>query len=100
MGPADVEGTVLEHEAVAESAAVGKPDAKRGHIIKSFVVLRDGFEASDELVQDIQNLVRERLSTHAFPREIEFMDQLPKTPSGKIQRFILRKQAHDEVANA
>lgn len=100
VGPADVEGTVLEHEAVAESAAVGKPDAKRGHIIKSFVVLRDGHEASDELVQDIQNMVRERLSTHAFPREIEFVDELPKTPSGKIQRFILRKQAEDEAASA
>ena len=100
VGPADVEGTVLEHEAVAESAAVGKPDAKRGHIIKSFVVLRDGHEASDELVQDIQNMVRERLSTHAFPREIEFVDELPKTPSGKIQRFILRKQAEHEAATA
>lgn len=100
VGPADVEGTVLEHDAVAESAAVGKPDAKRGHIIKSYVVLRDGHEASDELVQDIQNLVRERLSTHAFPREIEFVDELPKTPSGKIQRFILRKQAEDEAVSA
>ena len=100
VGPADVEGTVLEHEAVAESAAVGKPDAKRGHIIKSYVVLRDGHEGSDELVQDIQNLVRERLSTHAFPREIEFVDQLPKTPSGKIQRFIRRKQAHEEAQTA
>lgn len=100
VGPADVEGTVLEHEAVAESAAVGKPDAKRGHIIKSYVVLREGHEGSDELVQDIQNLVRERLSTHAFPREIEFVEQLPKTPSGKIQRFILRKQAHEEAQSA
>lgn len=100
VGPADVEGTVLEHDAVAESAAVGKPDEKRGHIIKSYVVLREGHEGSDELVQDIQNLVRERLSTHAFPREIEFVDQLPKTPSGKIQRFILRKQAHDEAQSA
>lgn len=100
VGPADVESTVLEHEAVAESGAVGKPDAKRGHIIKSYVVLRKGYEGSDALVKEIQELVRERLSTHAFPREIEFVDQLPKTPSGKIQRFILRKQAEQEAASA
>ncbi|MBE0505322.1 MAG: AMP-binding protein [Marinospirillum sp.] len=93
VGPTDVENTVLEHPAVAESAAVGKPDELRGYVIKSFVVLKAGHEASDQLVKDIQSLVRERLSAHAFPREIEFVDALPKTPSGKIQRFILRKQA-------
>ncbi|MDR9468867.1 AMP-binding protein [Marinospirillum sp.] len=97
VGPTDVENTVLEHPAVAESAAVGKPDELRGYVIKSFVVLKDGQEASDGLVKDIQALVRERLSAHAFPREIEFVEALPKTPSGKIQRFILRKQAEQEA---
>ncbi|SFX67238.1 AMP-binding protein [Marinospirillum alkaliphilum] len=97
VGPTDVENTVLEHPAVAESAAVGKPDELRGYIIKSFVVLKAGQEPSDQLVKDIQALVRERLSAHAFPREIEFVDALPKTPSGKIQRFILRKQAETET---
>lgn len=97
VGPTDVENTVLEHPAVAESAAVGKPDELRGYVIKSFVVLKDGQEPSDGLVKDIQELVRERLSAHAFPREIEFVDALPKTPSGKIQRFILRKQAEGEA---
>ena len=97
VGPTDVENTVLEHPAVAESAAVGKPDELRGFIIKAFVVLRDGYEASDQLVKDIQGLVRERMSGHAYPREIEFVDELPKTPSGKIQRFMLRKQAEDEA---
>ncbi len=99
VGPTDVENTVLEHPAVAESAAVGKPDELRGYIIKSFVVLKSGYEPSEELVKDIQGLVRERLSAHAFPREIDFVDALPKTPSGKIQRFILRKQAEDESAS-
>lgn len=89
--------TVQPHPAVAESAAVGKPDELRGYIIKAFVVLRDGYEASDQLVKDIQALVRERMSAHAYPREIEFVDELPKTPSGKIQRFMLRKQAEEEA---
>jgi len=97
VGPTDVENTVLEHPAVAESAAVGKPDELRGFVIKSFVVLKEGQEPSDGLVKDIQELVRERLSAHAFPREIEFVEALPKTPSGKIQRFILRKQAEGEA---
>jgi len=89
--------TVLEHPAVAESAAVGKPDELRGYIIKTYVVLRDGYEASEQLVKDIQGLVRERMSAHVYPREIEFVAELPKTPSGKIQRFMLRRQAEDEA---
>ncbi len=96
VGPTDVENTVLEHPAVAESAAVGKPDELRGYIIKSFVVLKPGYEPSEALTKAIQALVRDRLSAHAFPREIDFVDALPKTPSGKIQRFILRKQAESE----
>lgn len=98
VGPADVESTLLEHPAVAESGVVAKPDATRGSIIKAFVVLKGNASGSDELAKEMQELVRKRLSTHAFPREIEFVDSLPKTPSGKIQRFILRKQAEDEAA--
>ncbi|MEZ2691307.1 AMP-binding protein [Psychrobacter faecalis] len=90
VGPTDVENTVLEHEAVAESAAVGVPDEVRGHTIKSYVVLKDGIEGTDEIAKEIQDLVRKRLSTHAYPREVEFVSELPKTPSGKIQRFLLR----------
>ena len=90
VGPTDVENTVLEHEAVAESAAVGVPDEVRGHTIKSYVVLKDGIEGTDEIAKEIQDLVRRRLSTHAYPREVEFVTALPKTPSGKIQRFLLR----------
>ena len=90
VGPTDVENTVLEHEAVAESAAVGVPDEVRGHTIKSYVVLKDGIKGSDKIAKEIQELVRKRLSTHAYPREVEFVTELPKTPSGKIQRFLLR----------
>ena len=82
--------TVLEHEAVAESAAVGVPDEVRGHTIKSYVVLKEGIKGTDEIAKEIQDLVRRRLSTHAYPREVEFVAELPKTPSGKIQRFLLR----------
>ena len=90
VGPTDVENTVLEHDAVAESAAVGVPDEVRGHTIKSYVVLKDGIVGSEQIAKEIQELVRKRLSTHAYPREVEFVAELPKTPSGKIQRFLLR----------
>ena len=93
VGPTDVENTVMTHPAVAESAAVGQPDEIRGEVIKSYVVLREGFEASDALADEIRQRVRERLSSHAFPRVIEFVESLPKTPSGKIQRFKLRADA-------
>ncbi|AXY40884.1 AMP-binding protein [Halomonas sp. JS92-SW72] len=97
VGPTDVENSVMTHPAVAESAAVGQPDEIRGEIIKSYVVLREGFEASEQLADEIRQQVRERLSTHAFPRVIEFVDELPKTPSGKIQRFKLRADAVEKA---
>jgi acetyl-CoA synthetase len=98
VGPADVESTLLEHAAVAESGVVAKPDEKRGSIIKAYVVIKgDQQPADDQALRDeLQELVRRRLSTHAFPREIEFVEELPKTPSGKIQRFVLRNRAQEE----
>lgn len=104
VGPADVESTLLEHAAVAESGVVAKPDEKRGSIIKAYVVIK-GIKGGQEPAEDdalkteLQELVRRRLSTHAYPREIEFVDELPKTPSGKIQRFVLRNRAKEEVAS-
>lgn len=92
IGPFDVESSLIEHEAVAETAVIGKPDPERTEIVKAFVVLRPGFEASDALAEELQMLVKKRLAAHAYPREIVFVDELPKTPSGKIQRFLLRKQ--------
>jgi acetyl-CoA synthetase len=97
VGPSDVESTLLEHEAVAESGVIGKPDLERGAIIKAYVVLKTQYEPSEELAAELKTHVRNRLSTHAFPREIEFLTELPKTPSGKIQRFILRNKAKDET---
>ena len=92
IGPFDVESCLLEHEAVAESAVVGKPDAERGEIVKAFVVLHGGHSGDEALDEELKQLVRNRLGKHAFPRQVVFVDSLPKTPSGKIQRFILRKE--------
>lgn len=98
VGPADIESTLLEHAAVAESGVVGKPDDERGSIIKAYVVIKSEYERDDALKDELKTLVRKRLSAHAFPREIEFVDELPKTPSGKIQRFILRQSAIADLA--
>lgn len=92
IGPFDVESSLIEHAAVLESAVVGKPDKERGHIVKAFVVLSDGQVASNELSEELRLHVRNRLGAHAYPREISFVAELPKTPSGKIQRFLLRQQ--------
>lgn len=97
IGPFDVESALIEHPAVMESAVVGKPDPERTEIVKAFVVLKKPQDASPELAETLRRHVRDRLSAHAYPREIEFVAELPKTPSGKVQRFILRNQ---EVAKA
>ena len=91
IGPFDVESSLIEHPAVLESAVVGKPDAERGHIVKAFVVLSKGSVPTDELSEELRLHVRDRLGAHAYPREIAFVDALPKTPSGKVQRFLLRE---------
>ena len=97
IGPYEVESALIEHPAVAEAAVVGKPDPERTELVKAFVVLRSGYAPTSELVEELQRLVKTRLAAHAYPREIEFIEQLPKTPSGKLQRFILRQQ---EIAKA
>jgi acetyl-CoA synthetase len=90
VGPFEVESCLVEHPAVAEAGVIGKPDAMRGHIIKAFLSLREGYEPSDELKDEIQKFVRQKLAAHAAPREIEFKKKLPKTRSGKIMRRVLK----------
>ncbi len=92
VGPAEVEDSLMEHLAVSEAAVVGKPDPVRGEIIKAFIVLKSGFKPSHSLAKEIQESVKQRLSKHSFPREIEFLPELPKTASGKIMRRELRKR--------
>lgn len=92
VGPFEVESALLTHAAVAEAAVVGKPDAARGHLIKAFVVLKTGYADSEALREDLIAAARREVGAHAFPREIEIVADLPKTTTGKIQRFVLRQQ--------
>jgi len=91
IGPFEVESALLEHPAVAESAVVGSPDPDRGNIVKAFVVLRAGYESSDALIADLQNHCKRVTAPYKYPREIEFVVELPKTRSGKIRRVELRQ---------
>jgi acetyl-CoA synthetase len=93
IGPFEVESAILRHPAVAEAAVVGVPDALRGQVVKAFVVLRAGQAPSAELREEIVELVKSRVGRHQYPREVEFVAALPKTETGKIQRFLLRTAA-------
>lgn len=90
VGPFEVESKLVEHFAVAEAGVIGKPDPVRGEIIKAFISLRDGYQPSEELKEEIRQFVKNGLAAHAAPREIEFRDKLPKTRSGKIMRRVLK----------
>jgi acetyl-CoA synthetase len=90
VGPFEVESALIEFPAVAEAGVIGKPDELRGEIIKAFVTLRPGYEASDSLKKEIMKFVGQRLAAHAKPREVEFVEDLPKTRSGKIMRRLLK----------
>ena len=96
-GP-EVEAALLAHPAVMEAGVVGAPDPERGRIVKAYVVLADGHEASPALAKELQEHVKRELAPYKYPRSIVFMDALPKTESGKLQRFALRQQAEGEAA--
>jgi acetyl-CoA synthetase len=96
VGPFEIESALLENPAVAESAAVAKPDPINMEVVKVFVVLKPGFRADADLELDIMNRLRKRLSPLAMPQEIEFVDSLPKTRSGKIVRRVLRAKEWGE----
>ncbi|GAA4510024.1 AMP-binding protein [Brevibacterium yomogidense] len=93
IGPFDVESVLITHPAVADVAVVGRPDPEgiRGEVVEAFVVLADGVEESDDLRAEMQKHVRDGYSKHAYPRSVHFVDALPKTPSGKVQRYLLRE---------
>jgi acetyl-CoA synthetase len=92
IGPFEIESVILEHPAVAEAAVVGKPDALRGQIVKAFVTLRPGAVSGPALTDEIVELVKTRVGRHQYPREVEIVRELPKTETGKIQRFQLRRR--------
>jgi acyl-coenzyme A synthetase/AMP-(fatty) acid ligase len=93
IGPAEVESTLLGHPAVRECAVVGLPDEARGHVVAAAVVLREGCVQSDELARDLQDFVRGETAPYKYPRQIWFVDELPKTTTGKVHRAELRRRA-------
>jgi acyl-coenzyme A synthetase/AMP-(fatty) acid ligase len=93
IGPFEVESALCAHEAVEESAAVAAPDDERGSVVRALVVLRDGYEPSDELKRALQDHVKSETAPYKYPRQLEFVQSLPKTASGKIMRAELRGDA-------
>ncbi len=97
IGPFEVESACIEHPAVREAAAVASPDEVKGNVVKAFIVLAEGNQPSDELADEIKQSVRSSLSAYAYPRRIEFVDELPKTLTGKIRRIELREAERSEA---
>ncbi|NDW04306.1 AMP-binding protein [Jiella pacifica] len=95
-GP-EVEAALLSHPAVMETGVVGAPDPERGHVVRAYVVLAEGYEDTPALAKDLQDHVKRELAPYKYPRQIVFVDGLPKTQSGKMQRFALRRQAEEEA---
>jgi acetyl-CoA synthetase len=100
IGPAEIESCLVKHRAVANAAVIGKPDETRGAIVKAFIVLQPGESPSQALIEDIQGHVRGRLAPYEYPREIEFIDALPMTTTGKVQRKELRKREAAKLRRA
>lgn len=91
IGPTEVENAVSQHAAVAECAVVASPDGTRGEVVKAFVVLRPGTIGDDALIAELQRFVKQRIAPYKYPRKIEFVESLPRTTSGKLQRRTLRE---------
>jgi acetyl-CoA synthetase len=101
IGPFELESVLMEHPAVNEAAAIGKPHPTAGEVVKAFVELKHGFSASPELERELLALGRKRLGSVSAPREIEIIDQLPKTRSGKIVRRLLKaRESGTDVGNS
>lgn len=97
IGPFDVESVLLTHPAVTEAAVIAAPDELRGEVLEAYVVLRDKQPCTPELVTELQHLVKTKFAAHAYPRAIHAVDELPKTPSGKVQRYVLRQRRQAEA---
>ena len=100
IGPSEIENCLVKHAAVANAAVVPKPDADRGAVVKAYVVLAPGWLGSPALVQALQQHVRGQLAPYEYPKEIEFIDALPMTTTGKVQRRVLRLQEEDRARQA
>jgi acetyl-CoA synthetase len=100
IGPFEVESAIVELPEVVEAAAVASPDQKRGNIVKAFVRLSPGTKGDNELVERIQRHVRDSYAAYAYPREVEFVDELPKTLTGKIRRIELRQAEREKHSSS
>jgi acetyl-CoA synthetase len=98
IGPSEIEDALVRHPAVIMAAAIGVPDPVRTESIKAFVIVKEAAQRSDKLAEEIRSFVREHLAKHEVPREIEFVDALPMTTTGKIQRRKLREAERNKVA--
>jgi len=92
IGPDEVEDSIVAHEAVADAGVIGVPDEERGEVPKAFVILMDGHDPTPDLRDEIQAFVRDNLAAYEYPRQIEFIDELPRTTTGKVRRSTLREQ--------
>jgi acetyl-CoA synthetase len=99
IGPSEIENCLVKHEAVANAAVVPKPDAERGAVVKAYVVLAAGYTGSDALVSQLQQHVKGQLAPYEYPKEIEFIEALPMTTTGKVQRRVLRLQEEERARN-
>ncbi|MGV9928647.1 AMP-binding protein [Nocardia rhamnosiphila] len=100
IGPFDVESVLAGHPRVVEAAVIGVPDSLRGEVLEAFVVLASGDTGDEALVTELQQLVKQKFAAHAYPRTVHFVAELPKTTSGKVQRFVLRQRRRDELSSA
>jgi acetyl-CoA synthetase len=99
IGPFEVESVLVTHPAVVECAVIALPDELRGQVLEAVVALADDVVPSDELTQELQAKVKKEYAAHAYPRRIHYKSVLPKTPSGKVQRFRLRQELTEEERN-
>ena len=100
IGPSEIENCLVKHPAVANAVVVPKPDADRGAVVKAYVVLAPGQVGDDALVRSLQQHVRGQLAPYEYPKEIEFIDALPMTTTGKVQRRVLRLQEEERARAA
>jgi acetyl-CoA synthetase len=100
IGPSEIENCLVKHPAVANAAVVPKPDAERGALVKAYVVLAAGFDANARLIEQLQAHVKGKLAPYEYPKEIEFIESLPMTTTGKVQRRVLRLQEEARARGA
>jgi acetyl-CoA synthetase len=95
IGPFEIEHTLEKHPAVQRAAVVGSPDKERGEIVKAFIIIDPNSKPTEGLESEIQDFVKTHLSMHEYPKEIEFVSNLPETPDGKLKRKVLKQMEYE-----